>query len=100
LAYAAISFGHLFPGSPVDDCVARLRAFLQGYDADLVLRQALPATLTQRSRAMYELLLRSQQAGEQPWATMYAEGHGEHWLATMQFIETNQRHWELACALP
>ena len=30
LAYAAISFGHLFPGSPVGDCAARLRAFLEG----------------------------------------------------------------------
>ncbi len=100
LAYAAISFGHLFPGTPVDDCIARLRAFLEGYNADPVLRQALPETLTHRSRAMYELLLRAHQTGEQPWATMYAEGHGEHWLATTQFIETNQRHWALACGLP
>lgn len=100
LAYAAISFGHLFPGSPVDDSVARLRAFLDGYHADPGLRQALPAILTQRSRAMYELLLHAHQAGEQPWATMYAEGHGEHWLATTRFIESNQRHWELACGLP
>ncbi|WP_082622810.1 phosphotransferase [Terrabacter sp. Root85] len=30
LAYAAISVGHLFPGSPVRDCAARLRAFLEG----------------------------------------------------------------------
>ena len=97
LAYAAISFGHLFPGSPVGDCAARLRAFLEGYGADASLRQALPATLTQRSRAMYELLLRSHQGGEQPWATMYAEGHGEHWLETTNFIEANQRHWRLAC---
>jgi len=98
LAYAAISFGHLFPGSPVGECVARLRAFLEGYDADRPLRQALPATLTRRSRAMHELLLQPHQSGEQPWATMYAEGHGEHWLATTQFIKANQRQWEVACS--
>lgn len=96
LAYAAISFGHLFPGTDLHDCITRLHAFLEGYDADRALREALPATLTRRSHAMYHLLLRAHQTGEQPWGTMYAQGHGEHWRATSQFIDSYQRDWTLA----
>jgi hypothetical protein len=47
---------------------------------------------------MHELLLLAHHAGEQPWATMYAGGHGEHWLATTQLIEANQCQWDLACS--
>lgn len=97
LAYAAISFGHLFPGSDVCDCVARLHALLEGYDADRSLRQALPATLTRRSRAMFDMLRRAHRVGEQPWGSMYAEGHGQLWRSTTLFIDANQRDWVQAC---
>lgn len=97
LAYAAVSFGHLFPGSEVDGCVDRLRALLEGYDADRTLRRALPTTLARRSRAMHDLLLRGHRTGEQPWGRMYAEGHGRHWLATTTFIESHEPDWTAAC---
>jgi len=38
LAYAAISFGHLFPDVHVRATADRLTAFLDGYDADDHLR--------------------------------------------------------------
>jgi Ser/Thr protein kinase RdoA (MazF antagonist) len=100
LAYAAISFGHLFPGSGVAECTARLRALLDGYAAEEAVRAILPATLARRARAMHDMLLRSHQLGEQPWAGMYAEGHGGHWRAATRFIDVHQRDWVRACNQP
>lgn len=40
LAYAAVAFGHLFPGAGVDEAAARLEAFVDGYGADQDLRLA------------------------------------------------------------
>jgi hypothetical protein len=72
----------------------RLRAFLDGYGADRELRAALPATLTRRAEAMHDWLLRSHQEGGEPWATMYATGHGAHWRATTDFIAEHEAAWQ------
>lgn len=94
LAYAAISFGHLFPGG--DAHSVRLAAFVDGYGADPGLRSALPVTMAQRAAAMYEMLRRSNQSGREPWASMYADGHGQHWLETTEFITKHHRGWRRA----
>jgi tRNA A-37 threonylcarbamoyl transferase component Bud32 len=99
LAYAAISFGHLFPGAEVPAAAGRLKAFIDGYDADEDLRAALPATMTRRAEAMYGLLRRAHETGRQPWADMYAEGHGAHWHGTTQFIAQHHREWQHAVTL-
>ena len=96
LAYAAIAFANLFPGADVALSVKRLTAFVQGYGADTNLRSVLPRLMVQRSDAMYTLLRDSHKSGREPWATMYVEGHGDHWLATTQFIEQHQREWVAA----
>lgn len=93
LAYAAISFGQLFPGEEADVAVGRLIAFLAGYDADEVLRAALPTTMAQRARAMHSLLRRSHESGREPWASMYVQGHGEHWDSTATFIARHEQTW-------
>lgn len=93
LAYAAIAFAHLFPGADVAHSVKRLTAFVEGYAADTDLRAVLPRLMVQRSDAMYELLRASHDSGREPWATMYVEGHGDHWLVTTKFIEQHQREW-------
>lgn len=93
LAYAAISFGQLFPGEEADVAVGRLIAFLAGYDADDVLRAALPTTMVQRARAMHSLLRRSHESGREPWASMYVQGHGEHWDSTATFIARHEQIW-------
>ena len=93
LAYAAISFGHLFSGEDADVAVGRLSAFLDGYDADDVLRAALPTTMAQRARAMHELLRRSHESGREPWASMYVQGHGDHWGGTATFIARHEQLW-------
>lgn len=96
LAYAAQSFGMLFEGQPVESAAARLRALVDGYGADLALREALPATMAKRAAAMFELLRSSSESGFQPWAEMYGNGHGEHWLAAADYVARNQTAWERA----
>lgn len=96
LAYAAISFGHLFPGTDVDASAARLAAFVDGYGADNDLRNALPATMGKRANAMHELLRRSHETGREPWGSMYTEGHGQHWYETTAFITDHCQEWLLA----
>ena len=96
LAYAAISFAHLFPGAEVASCRDRLAAFADGYGADAGLRRALPGALSERARAMHDLLRRAHQVGRQPWAAMYADGHGQHWLDTTEFVAGHRREWSQA----
>lgn len=98
LAYAAISFGHLFAGQDLDAAVGRLVAFLDGYDADDLTRTALPTMMTQRARAMHDLLRRSHESGRQPWGPMYVEGHGEHWSGATAFIAQHEQAWGQALA--
>lgn len=93
LAYAATAFGHLFPGAVVDESAHRLSAFVDGYDADAELRALLPALMVRRAAAMYDLLRTSHEAGREPWATMFVEGHGDHWRGTTRFIEEHQHVW-------
>lgn len=96
LAYAAISFGHLFPdGDPVE-AAGRLAGFLDGYGADGSLRAALPATMAQRARAMHDLLRLSHESGREPWASMYVKGHGQHWGGTASFIARHEAIWTQA----
>ncbi|QGN57392.1 phosphotransferase [Tetrasphaera sp. HKS02] len=93
LAYAAISFGHVFAGEDVGLAASRLVAFVDGYDADEQLRAALPSTMARRARAMHDLLHASHEAGREPWGSMYATGHGEHWQACAAFIARHEHAW-------
>lgn len=93
LAYAAISFAHLFPDADVDACAIRLAAFVDGYGVDAGLRAALPVTLSDRARAMWRMLRDAHADGREPWATMYLEGHGEVWERTITFITDHRSTW-------
>ncbi len=96
LAYAAVSFGRLFPTDEPALPGERLAAFLHGYDADSALRAALPTTMARRARAMYDLLRRSHATGHEPWASMYLEGHGKHWSETADYVARHADVWERA----
>ncbi len=96
LSYAAISFGHLFADEDPDLAGARLVAFVDGYDADEALRAALPTTMAQRGRAMHRLLRRAHESGLEPWGSMYAEGHGQHWNNAAAFIARHEQTWRRA----
>lgn len=99
LAYAAISFAHLFPDGVVENCALRLGVFLDGYQASTPLRRVLPAVMVERSHAMYKLLKTSHESGVEPWASMYAAGHGSHWCGATEFILRHQKVWDRAVQL-
>lgn len=96
LAYAAISFGRLSATDEPKAAAGRLAAFVDGYEADDALRSALPTAMARRARAMHILLRRSHEDGEEPWASMYTEGHGEHWDQTATYVAQHEQVWRRA----
>lgn len=58
-----------------------LAAFVDGYRADARMRQLLPDAMAERTAAMYELLRTSHETGDEPWASMFTAGHGDHWAS-------------------
>jgi Ser/Thr protein kinase RdoA (MazF antagonist) len=100
LGYAATAFLPMVPkGDPSVDG-PRLRALVDGYGLDLEQRRAFPERMAARTRASYELLVRGHRTGEQPWARMYDEGHGDYWGPTAAYIEAHHDTWVRAlCGL-
>lgn len=98
LAYAAQAFAMLVEGQAVEAASLRLRALIDGYDADASLREALPAAMAKRTAAMFELLRTSYQNGLEPWADMFVSGHGDFWREAAQYVSRNQTAWERALA--
>lgn len=96
LAYAAVSFGHLFPCDDPGSAGRRLAAFVDGYQPVARLRTALPRAMASRASARHGVLRRSDEAGDEPWASMYADGHGEHWAGTADFISHHEQVWRRA----
>ena len=79
LAYLAIGLGPLRPATAPAGATARLRALADGYGLDEEGRERLAATLAPRATSMYDLLARGHAAGTEPWARLWAEGHGTSW---------------------
>jgi Ser/Thr protein kinase RdoA (MazF antagonist) len=96
LAYTASTFVPLCAGGdPVVDG-PRLRALADGYGLDEQQRRAFPALIAAHTRGMYDLLHSASLTGEQPWARLYAEGHGEHWGPADDNIEAHFERWTAA----
>jgi len=100
LAYSAQSFCSLVDGTPVAETAARLRHFVDGYGADATLRAQLPTAMAQRTAAMHELLRTSAESGREPWATMFAEGHGTFWRDTAAYVAGHRAAWADALTAP
>ncbi|WP_446666191.1 phosphotransferase [Flexivirga sp. B27] len=100
LAYAAISFAHLFPDGEPAESAERLAAFANGYGATPALRVELPSAMARRAAAMSELLRQSHESGREPWASMYVDGHGEHWSGTTAYIAEHGDVWRDALSEP
>jgi len=98
LAYAAQSFTLNHPDVAPEHAAERLAAFAAGYGADAALRAALPSAMVERVAAMYDLLRSSNATGVQPWAAMYLNGHGAHWRATLEYVESHHGLWRHALA--
>jgi Ser/Thr protein kinase RdoA (MazF antagonist) len=96
LAYAAHGFVPLGPtGDPAADG-PRLRALADGYGLNEQQRRRLPELIVGHTRGMYELLRSGSRSGEQPWARLWAEGHGEHWGPAASYIEQHLEVWRRA----
>lgn len=93
LAYAAQSFLPLSAGGDAAVDGPRLRALVDGYGLDEHQRRALPALIGAHTRGMYDLLARASSTGEQPWARLWAAGHGEHWGPAADYVEAHHDDW-------
>lgn len=93
LAYAAQAFTLSNTRQPPQEAAQNLAAFVDGYAADAALRAALPAAMQRRAAAMYDLLKSSYKAGKEPWGTMYADGHGDHWRAATDYVAQHEGTW-------
>lgn len=96
LAYAAQSFTLSDVGIPPAEAAKSLGAFVDGYGATEPLRKRLPVTMGHRAQAMYDLLRTSHETGREPWATMFASGHGDHWKAVTRYASNHQQVWASA----
>jgi Phosphotransferase enzyme family len=93
LGYAAHGFVplHADGDSVVDG--HRLRTFADGYGLDEQQRREFPERIAAHVRGMFDLLLESSLTGRQPWARLYAEGHGGHWGPAADYIDQHLREW-------
>ncbi|MFF1822124.1 hypothetical protein ACFVWG_32755 [Kribbella sp. NPDC058245] len=96
LGYAATGFIPFVPGGDVQVDAPRLRALVDGYGLDAEQRRALPAQIAAHTRGMYDLLVDGHRTGEQPWARLYTEGHGDYWGPAASYIEQNHDVWVAA----
>ena len=93
LTYAAQSFCPLIAGGDPESDAKRLIAVIDGYGLDADERALFPRLLTDRTAAMYQLLLHGSATGQQPWARLYADGHGTHWKQAADYIRDHQNVW-------
>lgn len=100
LAYAALAFTLSGSDQPPEDAAHRLAAFVDGYDAEDDLRVALATAMHERAAAMYHLLKSSNEANIEPWGSMYAEGHGDHWRTVTEYVRRHQDVWSEALLPP
>ena len=55
-----------------------------------------PPMITDHVRGMYKLLQHGHDTGTQPWARLWAQGHGEHWGPAADYINRNAHLWAAA----
>lgn len=96
LAYAAQAFTLSEVHVPPERAAGRLRAFVDGYDADHSLRVDLPAAMARRAQAMLDMLRAAHTDGREPWARMFADGHGTHWASVIDYVTANIDVWREA----
>lgn len=95
LAYAAHGFVPLSadPRWRRTDAAARLRVLAGAYGLDEDGRRRLVPLLAHRTRAMHDFLRDQAILGVRPWATLWAEGHGDIWWNDTAHIEERADAW-------
>ncbi|WP_347123841.1 phosphotransferase [Microbacterium sp. SY138] len=93
LAYAAQAFT-LSGGDRDPESAARdLAALVDGYRADENVRRDLPRAMEERTAAMLALLEGAHATGHEPWASMYTDGHGDHWANALRYVRAHRAVW-------
>jgi hypothetical protein len=82
-------------GDPAGDG-SRLRALADGYGLDTAQRSQFPALIAAHTRGMFDVLRTASLTGRQPWARLDAEGHGDHWGRSADYIEQHLDSWTRA----
>jgi len=93
LAYLAQTFVPLVAGGDPAVDGPRLRAVVDGYGLSISDRVRLPAVLTARTWAMYDLLEHGSRNGVLPWARLWEEGHGVHWGSAAEYVAAHVDAW-------
>ncbi len=78
------------------DAADRLRVFAEAYGLDEAERRQLVPLLGRRTRSMHDFLRDQVAQGNQPWATLWAEGHGDIWRSDAEYIEQREELWARA----
>lgn len=68
-----------------------MSSLVEGYRLEAAGRKRLLELLVPRIRSMHLLLAEGHRSGRQPWARLWAEGHGETWAADAEYTEL-RRH--------
>lgn len=95
LAYAVKAFVPLSadPTWQRPDGAARVRILADAYGLDEAQRCRLAPMLARRSEAMYTLLAKGHAEGTNPWARLWADGHGEVWRQDTSYIRHHEEEW-------
>jgi hypothetical protein len=98
LAYAMHGFAPLSadPAVQRDDAGRRLRLFADAYGLTETQRRDIIPLLARRTRAMHAFLAREAARGNQPWARLWQEGHGDTWDADTSYIAQREARWQQA----
>lgn len=98
LAYAMHGFVPLSadPALQRDDASHRLRLIADTYGLTEPERLDIIPLLARRTRAMRDFLAAQAALGNQPWARLWREGHGDTWHADTGYIAQHARHWHQA----
>jgi hypothetical protein len=91
LAYAAHGFVPLAPRTDAAAAARRLAALADGYRLDDDGRRRLPSLVVRRTLAMHGLLEDGHRRGLQPWARLWAEGHGDTWRVDAGYGAQHER---------
>jgi len=96
-AYAAHGFVPLDPATPPTTAGERLAALADGYRLDDADRERLVGLLSRRAMSMHHLLAHGRDSGNQPWARLWAEGHGQIWRQKAEYAEIHAALLLRAC---
>ena len=99
LAYAMHGFAPLSAAGGPDRVAVqahRVRVIADAYGLDEAERRGLLPLLARRTMSMHQFIAEGAANGVEPWARLWADGHGESWRADAEHIERHRADLERA----